>query len=176
MGDEKICKAHILLKLFQKVYYLRLNGYVKGGNGLIADYKARVYGKAARYSYALALPAGKLMGEAAGVILAKANLLQTVVYYPLPLLAGAKVVYVYAFAYYISYRHAGIQGGVGILEYHLSRPGVFAAFCGAELSYVLSFEEYFTRGGFIQLYQGAAYGGLSATGFAHKAKGLALIY
>ncbi len=116
------------------------------------------------------------MWEAAGVLLAQAHLFQAVVYYPLPLLAGAKLVYVYAFAYYIPDSHAGIKGSVGILKYHLDRPGVFAALRGAEPGYILPLEQYFAGCGFIKLYEGAAYGGLSAAGFAYKAEGLAPVY
>ena len=43
--NKQVGKAPLCLKVYQQVYYLRLDGYVQSGDGLIADYELWFGGK-----------------------------------------------------------------------------------------------------------------------------------
>ena len=62
---EQIRQPAFLLQLAHKVQHLRAYGYIQRAYGLVRYYKLRVHNKAARYAYALALSAGKLMRKTA---------------------------------------------------------------------------------------------------------------
>lgn len=68
MGDEDIGQAEFALQFFQQVYHLGLNGYVQGRYRLIAEDEFRTYGQGPGNADPLPLAAGKLMGEAAGML------------------------------------------------------------------------------------------------------------
>ena len=64
VGDEEVGEVEALLEGAEQVDYLSLNRNVEGGDGLVADYEGRVYGKGAGNADPLALAAAELVGVA----------------------------------------------------------------------------------------------------------------
>ena len=52
----------LLLQVFEKINNLRLNGYIQGRNGLIADNQGRIYAQCPCHSHPLPLSAAEFMG------------------------------------------------------------------------------------------------------------------
>ena len=70
--------------------------------------------------------------------------------------------------------HAGVQGGVGVLEDHLDVLGELLALLALQVRHVLALKEDLAVRGLVQADDGAAERGLSAAGLADQAEGLAL--
>jgi len=62
VGNEEIRQAEGLLKLFQQIQYLSLDGNIKGRNGFVGDNHLRLQGNRPGNSDALALTAAEFMG------------------------------------------------------------------------------------------------------------------
>jgi len=63
VGDEEVGKVELILKVFQEVNDLGLNGHVKSGDRLIGNDKFRAHRQCPGHSDSLTLSAAKLMGE-----------------------------------------------------------------------------------------------------------------
>ena len=74
----------------------------------------------------------------------------------------------------LAHRHAGIQGGIGVLKDQLHVPPLEAHFLLVQGAQVLALEENAALLGLDQTENGAARGGLAATGFTHQTEGLLL--
>ena len=61
MGNEQIGNAQFFLQFLEHIDDLRLNGYVQGGNSLVADDKSRICRKSSGDSDSLSLSAGEFM-------------------------------------------------------------------------------------------------------------------
>ena len=117
---EQIRQPAFLLQLAHKVQHLRAYGYIQRAYGLVRYYKLRVHNKAARYAYALALSAGKLMRKTAGELRQQANIQQSLRHAFLYLLVAQVMPYVgKPFAHNIVNLCAFVKAGHRILEYHL---------------------------------------------------------
>ena len=57
MSDEQICETHLILQILKHVDDLRLNGYVKGRDRLVADDELRIYREGSRDTDTLSLSA-----------------------------------------------------------------------------------------------------------------------
>ena len=73
MRDEDVRQTHLLLKLFEKVQDLRLNGHVQRGNGLVADDQLRLHRKSAGNADSLAAAAVEFVGIAVDKALSKTD-------------------------------------------------------------------------------------------------------
>lgn len=73
MGDEKVCQAEFLLKVFKQVDYLGLDGQIEGRDRLVSDDQARLHRKSAGDADALALPTREFMWVAVVMIGREAN-------------------------------------------------------------------------------------------------------
>ncbi|MPM69170.1 hypothetical protein SDC9_116114 [bioreactor metagenome] len=173
MGNKEIGQAHALLKLLEHIDHLGLNGYVQGGDGLVADDELGVYGQGAGDAHPLALAPGKFMGIAVGVLSVEPNEIKQL-HDAVPALLGIlrQMVDIDGLAHDIAHRHAGVQAGVGILEHDLHLPPVRKH---VHMGDVFPVVKNLAAGGFVEAQQGAARGGLAAAGFSHEAQGLALI-
>ncbi len=74
--NEQIGQAELLLQILEQIDDLGLNGEVECRNGLVGDDQLRVRRQRAGNTDALALPAGKFMRVAPGMIGAHADLFQ----------------------------------------------------------------------------------------------------
>ena len=126
VGDEQIGEPQFLLEPVQEVHHLGLNGYVQGAGGFIAHDEFGVYRQSSGDTYALSLAPGEFVRIAVGMFLSEPHHLQKFLYPPEACFSRGQVVDVNAFRNGISYGHPGIQGGVGILKYHLGFPGEFS--------------------------------------------------
>ena len=63
MGNKKISQAFFLLKCVEQIQDLGLDGYIKGGNGFVADQKFGLQNQCPGDSDSLPLSARKLMGK-----------------------------------------------------------------------------------------------------------------
>ncbi len=68
MGDEQICQSQFILEFIEHVYYLCLDGYVKGGYRLVADDEARIQRESSRDTDSLSLSAGELVSVSCSVL------------------------------------------------------------------------------------------------------------
>lgn len=68
MRDKEVGKTEVVLKILKHIYHLCLNGNIKCGNRLVADYKLGIYGKCARNADSLTLTARKLVRIAVRVL------------------------------------------------------------------------------------------------------------
>ena len=69
--NEQVSKSPFLLQLFKQVDNLRLNGNVKRGNGLVADYEFGINRQRARYTDTLTLTARKFVRVSLVIIIAE---------------------------------------------------------------------------------------------------------
>ena len=126
---EQIGQAEFSLELLQQIQYLILHRHVQGGHRLVADDELGLQCQGPGYAYALALAPGELMGIAVQIFCRKACGLHQL-RHPLGGLlgSGADVVGLQRLGYDIPHRHAGVQGGVGVLEDYLHLASQWAKF------------------------------------------------
>ena len=172
--NEHVRQSHFVLQFFQKIYYLRLNGNVKRGYGLVADDQLGLYGESARNTDTLALTAGKLVRIAVVILRLQSAFLHNIHYVIVQLRLGHDFVHLNAFLDKTAHGHTGRQRGIRILEHELHIRAERAHFLFAEFGKLLAFEENFAAVRFVQLENGSAQRGFTATGFAHDADGFTL--
>ena len=63
VGDEQVGKVEFILKVFQEVNDLGLNGHVQSGDRLVGNDKLGAHRQCPGHSDSLPLPAAKLVGE-----------------------------------------------------------------------------------------------------------------
>jgi hypothetical protein len=68
VGDEQVGESECLLKIFEKIDHLALNGDIQGGDWFIGHYQLRVQGQSTSNTDTLTLTAGKLMGISSHVV------------------------------------------------------------------------------------------------------------
>ena len=73
VGDEQIGQPPLPLQTDEQVDDLSLNGNIQRGDRLIAYDKFRIHRQSPGNAYPLPLPAGKLMGKAAGELLRQSH-------------------------------------------------------------------------------------------------------
>ena len=120
MGDEEIGQTLFLLVIPQQVHHLGLNGYIQGGNGLVADDQLRLEHQCPGNAHPLALSAGKLMGIASRMFPGQTYPLQNGVDIIIGLFSGFyNMVGNQRLRDDVPDCHSRIQRGVGVLEDHL---------------------------------------------------------
>ena len=119
MGDEQIRQAQLILQLIEHVDDLRLNRHVQRGHRLVADDEVGVDGQGAGDADTLALSAGELVGVAGGMLTVQAHMVHQLQDARHALLLGLiELMDIQRLADDIGHGHAGVQGGIGILEDH----------------------------------------------------------
>ena len=73
MADKQVSKSVFFLKILKHLNDLCLERNIQRGNGLIADYKFRLYGKCSCNGNPLTLSAGELMRILQKILFFKAN-------------------------------------------------------------------------------------------------------
>ena len=172
MGDEQIGQAQLFLQVMEHVDDLCLDRNVQGGNRLVTDDEFRIDRQGAGDADTLALAAGELVGIAGGMLAVQADIAHQLQDAVLAfLLAGVELVHIQRFADDVGNRHAGVQGGVGILEDHggLLAEGVDVLLGLQGLAVVPDL----AGSGLVQVEDGAAHGGLAAAGLTHQTQSLA---
>ena len=121
---------------------------------------------------ALALAAGKFVGVAGGMLGVEADIAHELENALLPFLpAGVELMHVQRLADDVGDGHAGVEGGIGILEDH---GGLVAEGLDVGLGLDLpALVEDFAAGGLVQVQDGAADGRLAAAGLADQTQRLA---
>ncbi len=138
VGDEEVGKVVPLFQVLEEVDDLGLDGHVEGGDRLIADHEAGLDGQAPGDADALALAAGELVGVSMEHVWGQAALLHDldgVVLLALAVLLE-EVVGQQPLADDLTHRHAGVKGGVGVLEDDLHVPAEMAHLVVAEAGQV----------------------------------------
>ena len=139
--NKDVGKPHSLLQFFQKVDYLRLNGHVERGNGLVADDKLRLDGKCARDTNTLALTARKLVRIAVVILRLQTAFLHRVENVVVHLLFGYDMMHFDRFGNYIADGHSGRKRRVRVLENQLNIGAILAHFAALKVGYVVALEE-----------------------------------
>ena len=176
VGDEQVRQPPLLLQIAQQVQNLCLYGHVQRAHRLVADDEFGIQRQRPGDADALPLAAGKLVGVAVEQLLANAHLLHQ----RLDHLHALGAVLAHAMGVQrlqddVPHLHAGVQGGVGILEDHLYAPPKLAELLPLIPGQVLAPEPHRAGGGRDQIDQQLAQGGLAAAGFPHQPQGLPLV-
>ena len=174
VGDEEVGQAHLLLQLAKHVDDLRLNGHVKGGDGLVADDELGVHGQGAGDADALALTAGELVRVAARVLGVEAHAVHQLEDALLALfLAAVQVMHVKRLTDDVRHRHARVERRVRVLEDHGGLGAVLAqVLLGAD---GLAVVDDLAVGGLVEVQDRTANGGLAAARLADQAERLAAL-
>ena len=124
VGDEQVGDAALLLQLAQQVEHLRPDGHIQCADGLVRHDELRLYDQRPGNADALALPAGKFVGEAAGKLRQQTHIQKRLPHLLLPLRGGKLRAHVLqALAHDVAYLGALVQGGLRVLKDHLNFPG-----------------------------------------------------
>ena len=174
--DKEVREAEVLLQPLEQVDYLRLDGHVQRGNGLVADYEVRVERQRAGDADALPLAAGELVRILLQVVFVQADLLDELAGAVVDLLLGQQVVFLYGLGEHGEYALGGVQGAVGVLEHHLKALARLVQLLTAEGADVLAVYHYLAGVGLDELHDELAHRGLAAAGLAYEAERLALVY
>ena len=177
MGHKKIGQVPLLLQIGQQVQHLGPDGNVQGGYGLIGDDEVRLHDQRPGHADALALAAGKFMGEPAGKFRQQAHIGQGFFHLFPAFLPGYPVsAGVETLADDVVHLGPLVQGGHGVLENHLDPAGdLLVQLPGDAPVDLLAVKEDFSPGGGMDADDGPADGGLAGAGLSHQAEGLPLV-
>ena len=114
--NKDVRQFHLLLKIFQKVNDLCLNGHIERRNRLIAHNKLRLQRKSGCNADTLTLSAGKLMGITFKLVGRKSAFLHDIQYIRLALALGYEFMLSHRLPDDFSDRHTGRKTGIRILE------------------------------------------------------------
>ena len=173
----------MLIQAFYKAEYLRLNGYIKRGRGLVRNKQLRVAGKRKRYHNALPHAAAKLMRVAVYALFRRgdANKLQHLYRACAGLPLGHLFVFQYHFHDLVAYCINRVKACHRILEYHCNFLAAHLAHLVlAVCQYIFAVQQYFAvynpAGILKQTHYGKACHAFAGAGFADYAKHFALIH
>ena len=177
MGDEEIGDAALFLHMAQKVQNLGADGHIQCRDGLVSDDEFRLHDESPGDADALALAARELVGEAGRKLGQQAHIQQRLTDFFVPLGGGEVWPDIHqALAYDVAHLGALVQGGLGVLEYHLNfLDDLLVQRVGDLAVYLLALIEHLAARGGQDAHDGPANGGLARTGLAHQTEGLALI-
>ena len=174
--DEEVREAEVLLQPLEQVDYLRLDGHVQRGNGLVADYEVRVERQRAGDADALPLAAGELVRIAVLVVFLQPAGAHDAADVVVKLLLGHDVVLADRLAYYLAHGYARAEAGVRVLEDYLYARSEPAQLLTAHLEDVLPVEDDLAGGLFDEAEYRPARGGFAAAGLADEAHRLPALY
>ncbi len=121
MGDKEVGDAALFLQMAQKVQDLGADGHIQCRDGLVGDDEFRLHDEGPGDADALALAARELVGEAGRKFGQQAHIQQRLTDFFVPLGGGEVGPDVHqALAYDVAHLGALVQGGLGVLEYHLN--------------------------------------------------------
>ena len=177
MGDEEVGDAALLLHMAQKVQDLGADGHIQCRDGLVGDDEFRLHDESPGDADALALAARELVGEAGRKLGQQAHIQQRLTDFFVPLGGGEVGPDVHqALAYDVAHLGALVQGGLGVLEYHLNfLDDLLVQRVGDLAVYLLALIEHLAARGGQDAHDGPADGGLARAGLAHQTEGLAFI-
>ena len=175
VGNEHIGELILVLQLRHQVEDLGLDGYIQGGNRLVAHDQPGIEGQGPGHADTLALAAGKLVGIAVDELLPDAHVLEQLAHLLDALRLGHPMGH-QGFRHDAAHGELGVQGGIGILEDDLDLlfQGLFLVFGHLEQVLAIVFDG--ARRGGEELDDHLAGGGFAAAGFPHQAEGLPLVY
>ena len=174
VGDEDVGQTHLLLKLFQQVQDLRLDGDVQGGDWLVTDDKLGLHGQSPGDADALAAASVQLMGVGVEQPGGQPHGLHQLRHPGVDFgLLDEDMIGLDGLADDLAHRLPGVQRGVGVLKNELHVLTHTAHLAQTQLPDVLALEEYLPGGGFDEPEDSAPGGGLSAARLPHQAQGLA---
>ena len=182
MADKQVGQVQFLLQIPQQVNDLCLNGYVKGGDGFVADNDLRFDDQRSGDADTLALSSGKGVGIAHQVHGVQANLLRNRLCPLIHLgLGHFRKVCLQRFLDDVENRHPGVERRVGILENHLDFLSdflhlLFIHLQEVQLFAVLCAIEDLALRGVVGPHDTASQRGFSAAGFAYDADGFSRLY
>ena len=175
VGDEHIGQAVLLLEVLHQVQNLSLDGYVQSRHRLVTDDKLWVQREGAGNADALAAAAVQLVGIGVDEALVQTHdphqLLDLLFAFNLVRIEPEDLEWL---GDDVAHRHAGVEGGVGVLEddLHLLAQGV--ELLRGDVGNVLTVEIDLAVGGVQKTQHHAAQRAFTAAGLAYHAQGLAL--
>ena len=176
VGDEKIGELHGLLEFLQQVQYLGLDGYVKGGDGLVADDEARRQGERPGDAHPLASAPVELVGVFVEEPGAQAHFLHEGVHHFLPLPLRAHAEDLQGLADGLPDALSRVEGGEGVLKDDLHfLPHVVEGLFVRRGDVTAAVEDPSGRG-LDEPYEEPSRGGLAAARLAHETEGLPFLY
>ena len=161
----------------QKVQHLRADGHIQCADGLIGNDELRLHDQGPGNADALALSAGKFVGEAGGKFRQQTHVQQSLTHLFLPL-GGGKIRpdVLQALAHDIAHLGALVQRGLRVLKDHLDLTGDLLVQRTRDFAVdLLALVQDLTARGGQNAQDGPADGGLAGAGLAHQTKGLALV-
>ena len=176
MGNKQIGQIQVVLQVLHQVQNLGLNGHVQSRNRLVADDEFGVQRQGPGNADPLATATVQLMRVGVNQPVGKAHHIHDLI----DLLVNTRLVLVAENLLHqqgsrdgLADRHAGIQGGKGVLEYDLHIPAHVLHLRLIKGQHVLTLKIHMAGRGFMQTKDGAAHSGLSAAGLAYHAQGFA---
>ena len=176
MRDEDVRQTHLLLKLFEKVQDLRLNGHVQRRNGLVADDQLRLHRKSAGNADSLAAAAVEFVGIAVDKALSKTDGVHELEHAVFDLvLVRQDFIEPDGLGNDLVDRLLGVERGIRILEDDLHILAHVPHLGFRELGDILSFKEHLAGGRLNETKNGPARRGLAAAGLADQPQRLAAL-
>ena len=177
MGDEQVGDAAFLLQAAQQVQHLCTDGHIQCADGLIGNDELRFHDQGPGNADALALSAGKFVGEAGGKFRQQTHVQKSLTHLFL-LLSGGKIRpdVLQALAHDVAHLGALVQRGLRVLKDHLDLfDDLPVQLAGNSAVDLLAFIKDLAAGGGQNAQDGAANGSFAAAAFAYKTEDLALI-
>ena len=171
--DEQIRGAVLILQVLEQVEHLGLNGYVQSGDGLVADDELGAKDERTCDAHTLTLAAGELMRVAVDMLRIETDDIEQLSNALDALLGRTDTVDHHGLGDDLADGHTRIEGRVGILEDELHVAAHGLELFLVHLGNVFALEVHLAGGRRIEIHDGAASGGLAATGLAYQTKGLA---
>jgi hypothetical protein len=116
VGDEQIGEAEAALQVLQQVDDLRLDRDIEGGDRLVAHDQVGIDGERAGDADPLALAARELVRIAPRLLGQQADDIEKLAHAALALGLGVQPVHRHRLGQNLADRHAGVQGGIRVLE------------------------------------------------------------
>ena len=174
VGDEHVGQALLLLQVLHEVEDLGLDGHVQRGDRLVADDEGGIQRDGARHTDTLTAATVQLVGVGIPQALVQADRCHDGLGPLDDLRLGETLGADQGLLHRLKHGHAGVEGGVGVLEDDLHLLAQLTQLFLVDVGDVLAVEEDLAFGALQQVDHGTAQGGLAAAGLADDAHGGAL--